>query len=150
LITTGICGLPCSVGPATKRTRLLSLSKRSSKAYTEDMYRVRFATAEALFSGVTTVHDLITMFAPYAKAAIRALTDTGIRPCLFHGYKLSHQKKLRTLTVLQLYANRLQTLNRIYCHWDLPHARFLSIRCIAAIGKWHVKWDLITVHANFT
>jgi len=92
------------------------------------MYRaVRFATAEALFSGVTTVHDFNhnVRSLNYAKAAIRALYTQASRARFSMAtIKLSHQKKLRTLTVLQLYANRLQTLNRIYCHWICPTRGF--------------------------
>jgi len=105
---------------------------------------------EALFSGITTVHDLITINSlNYAKAAIRALTDTGICARFSYGYYQDQPSEEATnFDSIATLRKSITDSKRIYCHWDLPHARFLSIRCIAAIGKWHVKWDLITVHAN--
>lgn len=79
-----------SLSGDTKERGYFPLSKRLGKAYTpEDMYRaVRFATAEALFSGITTVHDFNhnVRSLNYAKAAVRALTDTGIRARFSYGY----------------------------------------------------------------
>ncbi len=55
----------------------------------EDMYRsVRLSAAEALFSGVTTVHDWChnARGPAYADADLQALTDTGIRARFSYGH----------------------------------------------------------------
>ncbi len=75
----------------TKERGYFSISERLGKAYTPEdiIYRaVRFATAEAMFSGITTVHDFNhnVRTLDYAKAAMRALTDTGIRARFSYGY----------------------------------------------------------------
>lgn len=79
-----------SLSGDTKERGYFPISERLGKAYTpEDMYRaVRFATAEALFSGITTVHDFNhnVRTLDYAKAAMRALTDAGIRARFSYGY----------------------------------------------------------------
>ncbi len=65
-------------------------SENLGKAFTpEDMYRgVFLAAIEALFSGVTTVHDWNhNIRAPaYADAALQALTEAGIRARFSYGY----------------------------------------------------------------
>lgn len=65
-------------------------SENLGKAFTsEDMYRgVFLAAIEALFSGVTTVHDWNhNIRGPaYADAALQALTDAGIRARFSYGY----------------------------------------------------------------
>lgn len=79
-----------SLSGDTKERGYFPLSSRLGKAYTpEDMYRaVQFATDEALFSGITTVHDFNhnVRSLDYAKAAVSALTDTGIRARFSYGY----------------------------------------------------------------
>lgn len=65
-------------------------SENLGKVFTpEDMYQgVRLAAIEALFSGITTVHDWNhNIRGPaYADAALRALTDAGIRARFSYGY----------------------------------------------------------------
>ncbi|MBD2777174.1 amidohydrolase family protein [Iningainema tapete] len=79
-----------SLSGDTKERGYFPISKLLGKAYTpEDMYQaVRFATAEALFSGITTVHDFNhnVRTLDYAQAAMRALTNAGIRARFSDGY----------------------------------------------------------------
>ncbi|MEO1123376.1 MAG: amidohydrolase family protein [Cyanobacteria bacterium J06635_15] len=73
-----------------------SITKKLGKVYRpEDMYRAtRLAIAEALFSGITTVHDFNHNIRNpnYAKAALSALSETGIRARFSYGY---YQGQLR-------------------------------------------------------
>ncbi len=66
------------------------MTERLGKVYTpNDMYRAaRLATAEALFSGITTIHDFNhnARTLEYAKASVRAIADTGIRARFSYGY----------------------------------------------------------------
>ena len=79
-----------SLSGDTQEQGYFPMSERLGKAYTpEDMYRaVQFAIAEAIFSGITTVHDFNhnVRNLNYAKAAIQALNDTGIRARFSYGY----------------------------------------------------------------
>lgn len=79
-----------SLSGDTREQGYFPMSERLGKVYTpEDMYRAeRFAIAEALFSGITTVHDFNhnVRHLDYAKAAIRALNETGIRARFSYGY----------------------------------------------------------------
>lgn len=66
------------------------MTERLGKVYIpEDMYRsARLATAEALFSGITTIHDFNhnVRTLEYAEASIRAIADAGIRARFSYGY----------------------------------------------------------------
>lgn len=67
-----------------------SITQKLGKVYRpEDMYRAaRLAIAEALFSGITTVHDFNHNIRnlDYAKASLSALSETGIRARFSYGY----------------------------------------------------------------
>ena len=79
-----------SLSGDTRERGYFPMTERLGKVYTpEDMYRaVRLAIAEALFSGITTVHDFNHNIRnlDYAKAAIQGLNETGIRARFSYGY----------------------------------------------------------------
>jgi len=132
---TGICGLPCSVlSGDTKERGYFPISKRLQGICEDNEQPV--ATAKA-FSGNHNTFASLKFIKP-----LYVLLQTHRHPCPF--FLCLSRSAIRRSYELWQYCNFTQIdyrLNRIYCHWDLPHARFLSIRCIAAIGKWHVKWD---------
>lgn len=74
----------------TQEQGYFPMSERLGKRYTpEDMFRAaRLATAEALYSGITTVHDFNhnARTSDYARASIRAIADSGIRARFSYGY----------------------------------------------------------------
>lgn len=73
-----------------KKRGYFPTSESLGKAFTpRDMYQgVRLAAAEAIFSGITTVHDWNHNIRQpaYADAALQALTDAGIRARFSYGY----------------------------------------------------------------
>lgn len=77
----------------------------------EDMYQgVRLAAAEAIFSGITTVHDWNHNIRKpaYADAALQALTDAGIRARFSYGYYQGQPFEEMT---------RLDDLGRVQHEW---------------------------------
>lgn len=79
-----------SLSGNSKEKGYFPLTKHLGIVYApQDMYRAeRFAIAEALFSGITTVHDFNHNIrnSDYAGAAIQALKETGIRARFSYGY----------------------------------------------------------------
>ncbi|WP_449417864.1 amidohydrolase family protein [Phormidium nigroviride] len=79
-----------SMSGDTREQGYFPMTERLGKRYTpEDMYRAaQLATAEALYSGITTIHDFNhnARTIDYARASIRAIANAGIRARFSYGY----------------------------------------------------------------
>ena len=144
-----------SLSGDTKEQGYFPMTERLGKAYTpEDMYRaVRFAIAESLFSGITTVHDFNhnVRNLDYAKAAIRALNETGIRARFSYGY-YQGQSPLENTPFEQI--TRLQQVCKASTNHNLLSLGFAP-REVLVYDRYRYDWERarelglpITVHAN--
>lgn len=131
-------------------------SESLGKVFTpEDMYQgVRLAAAEAIFSGITTVHDWNHNIRKpaYADAAVQALTDTGIRARFSYGYYQGQPSEEIT---------RLDDLARVQRDWFANSSSTLLTLGFASRGtecspkvnqqEWKTVRQMgipISVHAN--
>lgn len=131
-------------------------SESLGKVFTpEDMYEgVRLAAAEAIFSGITTVHDWNHNIRKpaYADAALQALTDAGIRARFSYGYYQGQPFEEMT---------RLDDLARVQREWFANSSSSLLTLGFASRGTEcspqinHQEWRTvrqmgipISVHAN--
>lgn len=131
-------------------------SESLGKVFTpEDMYQgVRLAAAEAIFSGITTVHDWNHNIRKpaYADAAVQALTDAGIRARFSYGYYQGQPSEEIT---------RLDDLARVQSEWFANSSSTLLTLGFASRGtecspkvnqqEWKTVRQMgipISVHAN--
>lgn len=130
-------------------------SESLGKVFTpEDMYQgVRLAAAEALFSGITTVHDWNHNIRQpaYANTALQALTDTGIRARFSYGYYQGQPYDEMT---------RMNDLARVQRQWFTNSSSVLTLgfasrgtECSPEVNRreWETARQLnipISVHAN--
>ena len=144
-----------SLAGDTKERGYFPLTERLGKVYTpEDMYRaVRLAIAEALFSGITTVHDFNHNIRnlDYANAAIRGLNETGIRARFSYGYYQGQSSTEPT---------PFEQIARLQQEWKTvanPNLLSLGIapREVLVYSRYSHDWERarklelpITVHAN--
>lgn len=129
------------------------LSKRLGKGYTpEDVYHAtRLATAEALFSGITTVHDFNHNIRTidYAQAAVQALSDAGIRARFSYGYYKDQSPEEATPF------SSITQLQRSWNHQNRLLSLGFAPREISAYKQYRRDWEIarelqlpITVHAS--
>ena len=144
-----------SLAGNTREQGYFPLTERLGKVYTpEDMYRaVRLAIAEALFSGITTVHDFNHNIRnlDYADAAIRGLNETGIRARFSFGYYQGQSSTEPT---------PFEQIAKLQQKWKtVANPNLLSLglapREVLVYGKYRHDWERarelglpITVHAN--
>lgn len=134
-----------------------TLSERLGKLYKpKDVYRAtQLAIAEALYSGITTVHDFNhnVRTLEYAKASIQALANTGIRARFSYGYykdqppeeatpfdsiiSLQHQMANSQNDLLSLgFASREVSVYKQYFHdWELARKMSLPIAIHASSSR---------------
>lgn len=143
-----------SLSGDTKERGYFTLAEQLGKAYTpEDIYHAtRLATAEALFSGITTVHDFNhnVRTLDYAQAALRGLTDAGIRARFSYGYYKDQPPESAT---------QFDNITQLHSGWGKLQNSLLSLgfapREVSVYKLYRQDWEMarelqlpITVHAS--
>jgi cytosine/adenosine deaminase-related metal-dependent hydrolase len=137
----------------TEEQGYFPLSERLGKGYTpEDVYHAtRLATAEALFSGITTVHDFNHNIRTleYAQAGVEALFDAGIRARFSYGYYKDQSPEEATPF------SNIRQLQRSWNHQNRLLSLGFAPREISVYKQYRHDWEVarelqlpITVHAS--